>query len=158
MTVDISNLTCKFHSLPRPTDTLYVKHSPSGPFCEKNETKNPMILDTLTVPGIWTLVEMDMSIICSCLPTLPSLVRYWRDTMKSKSSKPGNGPTRASFLLPARKDKSTGYADLESVRVPHDSSSTQDTHASVKSVANNETYDMTPFGQVRVQRDFDVSY
>ena len=101
---------------------------------------------------------MDTSIICSCLPTLPSLVRYWRDTTKSKGSKAGTGATRASFLLPSRKDKSTGFVDLESVRVPQDSSSTQDSHASIKSVVNNETYDMTPFGQVHVQRDFEVSY
>ena len=67
-----------------------------------------------------------MSIICSCLPTLPSLVRYWRNTTKSKGSKAGIGAAKASFLLPSGKDKSTGYADLESVRVPHDLSSTQD--------------------------------
>ena len=128
------------------------------PFGGKIKAKHDIILDTLTVPGIWTLVDMDMSIICSCLPTLPSLFRYWRDGSKSKGNKAGNEATRASFLLPSRKDKSTGYADLENSRVPYNSQSTHDFNASIKSVANNEHYDMAPLGQVHIQSDFEVRY
>lgn len=33
--------------------------------------------DTITVPGIWTSLEIHLSIICSCAPTFPKLFAYW---------------------------------------------------------------------------------
>ena len=101
---------------------------------------------------------MDMSIICSCLPTLPSLFRYWRDTTKSDGSSNEIGTARANRLLSSRKDKSRGYADLESDRMSYESSSAQDFNISIKSAADNEIYDIAHLDQVHVQREFEVKY
>ncbi len=119
--------------------------------------------DTLTVPGIWTLVELNTSIICSCLPVLPNLVRYWRNGTKSdgtdsKGSTARIAAPRASLFRSSRKDKSTGYADLEGTQIPYASSSGQGFVTSIESTSDNVTYDMAPLGQVHVQRDLEVKY
>lgn len=113
---------------------------------------------TLTVPGIWTLVELNMSIICSCLPVLPSLIRYWRNGAKSNGSKAPTGTTRPSLLRSSRKDKSTGYTDLEGTGIEYESLSGQGIQTSIESTFQDANYALAPLGQVHVQRELEVEY
>lgn len=51
-------------------------------------------IDTLSVAGIWTAVEVNMAIVCACLPTLPHLFRHWYDGKQPDQSMKSTG----SFL------------------------------------------------------------
>ncbi|EHA23344.1 hypothetical protein ASPNIDRAFT_173895 [Aspergillus niger ATCC 1015] len=45
--------------------------------------------DTFTVSGIWTTVETNMSIICACLPMIPSLFQHIRESRSTKGASTG---------------------------------------------------------------------
>ncbi|GKZ63770.1 hypothetical protein AnigIFM50267_000053 [Aspergillus niger] len=68
---------------------------------------------TFTVPGIWTTVETNMSIICACLPMIPSLFKHIRESRSTKGASTGwSGITR---FRPFHSWKS-GFGILGSVR------------------------------------------
>ncbi|KAI0485234.1 hypothetical protein GGR56DRAFT_65240 [Xylariaceae sp. FL0804] len=94
---------------------------------------------TFSVPGIWTLVEMDTSIICACLPVFPGLLRASKN-----SKKLGMGVSGQTYLR-STKNKSAGYTDLELSTGPG-------YHTSVESRFDHA--DEEAEGPVRVQRDF----
>ncbi|PWY68378.1 hypothetical protein BO83DRAFT_439260 [Aspergillus eucalypticola CBS 122712] len=60
---------------------------------------------TFIVPGIWTNVETNMSIICSCLPMIPNLVQHIRS---SRSTRGGSSPkwSGMTYARPFRNWKS----------------------------------------------------
>ncbi|KAL4747554.1 hypothetical protein BDW72DRAFT_209501 [Aspergillus terricola var. indicus] len=33
---------------------------------------------TMSTPGIWTMIEMEVTIICACLPIVPSMLKYYQ--------------------------------------------------------------------------------
>ena len=61
--------------------TLHVSLS-MNLFCDIHTDKQ---LDTEAKAAIWTNVEPCIGIVCACLPTLPRLVRYWHQKIKSYS-------------------------------------------------------------------------
>ncbi|KAH7400552.1 hypothetical protein DE146DRAFT_465736 [Phaeosphaeria sp. MPI-PUGE-AT-0046c] len=67
---------------------------------------------TLTTPGIWTMVEMNTSIICACLPMIPGLFRTDKGVKRAGSGLP-SGQSKSGLLDSTRRDKSMGYSDLE---------------------------------------------
>ncbi|CBF83116.1 hypothetical protein AN3241.2 [Aspergillus nidulans FGSC A4] len=50
--------------------------------------------DTLYLAGIWTAVESNLSIICACLPMLPSLVKHFRGRSERGLYSAGLGESR----------------------------------------------------------------
>ncbi|KAE8421484.1 hypothetical protein BDV36DRAFT_292134 [Aspergillus pseudocaelatus] len=50
------------------------------------------------MPGIWTLMEMDTGIICSCLPMLPSLMQHFCSSDRRSTKWSSGGSSRPLFL------------------------------------------------------------
>ncbi|GJP91723.1 putative integral membrane protein [Aspergillus niger] len=74
-TIDVTDLTCTC--------------SPSF-FGRPSTLTTPLFRqDTFTVSGIWTTVETNMSIICACLPMIPSLFQHIRESRSTKGASTG---------------------------------------------------------------------
>ena len=74
--------------------TLHVSFS-LNLFCNFHADKQP---DTEAKAAIWTNVEPCIGIVCACLPTLPRLVRYWYQKIKSSDSRSKETAAGAEIL------------------------------------------------------------
>ncbi|KAL4734467.1 hypothetical protein BDV11DRAFT_212752 [Aspergillus similis] len=91
---------------------------------------------TFYLAGIWTAVDINMSIICACLPTLPSLVKHFRRRSKRGLYSAASGESR---MYLRRLDGAISFAKAtargpNSLGIPHNCS------------------------QVRIQTDIDVEW
>lgn len=97
LTVDVNDLTCTSQGLHFMLDLS--SHSPSHP-------------DTFAVPGIWTNVELNASIICANLPVIYSLFKAGSGNATKESSY-NSGPSSFGSKKPLRGK----YEDLEMSKV-----------------------------------------
>lgn len=110
-----------------------------------------------TVPGIWTCVEMNTSIICACLPVVYALFKPKRQGTTAASgsgfSKPSMmGTNRSYATYPKSSDEE--YVRLESGSVNNQGYTAN--HVKVQS-GNQGSDDTLPLGPIRVERAYQVS-
>lgn len=97
LTVDVNDLTCTFQNLFSLLDmSSYM----------------PFNLDTFAVPGIWTNVELNASIICANLPVIYTLFKAGIDNRTKGVSYPSGQSTFGS-----KKPLHGKYEDLEMSKV-----------------------------------------
>ncbi|KAI9652977.1 MAG: hypothetical protein M1831_006306 [Alyxoria varia] len=114
--IDLNDLTCKLVVIKGEKQS----HAHETP--RKRPLTTHMLLDALTLPEIWSLIEMDLSIICACLPTFPNVFRYWYDgtlphLSRNSVSARASGPPLIDRLRLKRPVVGIGYADLEARKV-----------------------------------------
>ncbi|PWY90617.1 hypothetical protein BO94DRAFT_593529 [Aspergillus sclerotioniger CBS 115572] len=106
---------------------------------------------TLTTPGIWTLVETNMTIICACLPTIPGLVQY----LKRCSDTNGSSKRSNAYLVPSAKKFLFDYGRFN--RSPK-SSSTQGLYTDIEAGCPSENFQLGDVRSVHVQTDLQVKW
>ncbi|KAF2152254.1 hypothetical protein K461DRAFT_278465 [Myriangium duriaei CBS 260.36] len=120
---------------------------------------------TLTTPGIWTMMEMDMWIICACLPTLPNLVRHWRDSIKGRNAQRGGSTPskiRLWFRSSRKPDTGRGFSDLESSGLPYILPTTVGAAAShedttpLTGIAETYSMNMRNLDPVSIRKEYNV--
>jgi hypothetical protein len=110
-------------------------------------TNDSQCPDTLVAPGLWTIIETDLSIICACLPMFPALFRPNSDgaTPRQKRSP---GASNSTFNSAQRNEKGSKFFNgLQPPRVDTTITVTHGNHSG-----------MTPFepcssGSVNIQAE-----
>ncbi|KAL4917132.1 hypothetical protein BDW62DRAFT_218351 [Aspergillus aurantiobrunneus] len=72
---------------------------------------------TMSVPGMWTMIEMNMTILCACFPIVPSMLKCYRQ-QRSKHNSHHSGSHGASKSL------GSGSASSKACLIPNGSSLT----------------------------------
>lgn len=97
LTVDVKDLTCMFQNHVSLLDL---------------SSHMPFYLDTFAVPGIWTNIELNFSIICANLPVIYSLFKSCMENRTKGSSYPSGQST-----FGAKRPLHGRYEDLEMSKV-----------------------------------------
>jgi hypothetical protein len=74
-------------------------------------------LGSLTIPLLWTILEIHMSIICSCLPLVPGLLRHYRGKSELGSQAAGWPSNYHDVLSPRDSQYQPGYTPSESLEL-----------------------------------------
>lgn len=108
---------------------------------------------TINLPAIWTNVEMNMSIVCACLPAVYGLFKFpslhfdgaqlrHKLSMGSSIRKIFGNRSNSSYTDIERLSGNTNHVYMASIHAPGKSS--------------KESHDAIPMGKVHVQNDFAV--
>ncbi|KAI1496240.1 hypothetical protein F5X99DRAFT_400945 [Biscogniauxia marginata] len=104
---------------------------------------------SLTPSGIWTIIEMNSSIICACLPVLPSLFKHRRIESSRRTMSPESRISHTRSLL---KPRGNGSSELElRPELGH-----LGHHTSIEAMYDHGGQEVDGFGPVRVRKDFMV--
>lgn len=126
-----------------------------------------LLPDTLAVPGIWTMTEMNMSIICACLPTWPNLLKYLYDGSRPNGPKSESSASIVGLMAWIRSKSSSGreasLSDAEEAKSHQLSSASmmfsKGAHESRAAGHPTPKANATvSHDDVRVRRDVDVYY
>ncbi|PYI26787.1 hypothetical protein BP00DRAFT_450878 [Aspergillus indologenus CBS 114.80] len=110
---------------------------------------------TFVTPGIWTMVEMNMSIICACLPVIPNLVQHVRTSRSTVGA--STGWSSMAYLRAFRSNKS-GFSAPSSIR-SHTDGSRQGLYTDIET-ANTEgnNYHLGDVSRVHVKMDLQQNW
>lgn len=140
--VDVADLTCKLPS--HQSRSLVTLHGTES-----------ALLDTSTTAGIWTNVEVNLSIICACAPVIYSLVRSkvsGNRSTTSNSSRPMNQSISAVITIGGGNSYLKRSQDEEGeVGLSRSSAYCTITEA------DGGTHSLEPLDVIRVQRAFHVT-
>ncbi|KAI5921200.1 hypothetical protein F4810DRAFT_679744 [Camillea tinctor] len=101
---------------------------------------------SLTPSGIWTMIELNSSIICACLPVLPSLFKRKRVESSRRTISPESKTSHTRSLLKPRGNDS---CDLElRPELGH--------HTSIEAIYDQRRQGRESYGPVHVRKDFIV--
>ncbi|PLB54710.1 hypothetical protein P170DRAFT_346861 [Aspergillus steynii IBT 23096] len=108
---------------------------------------------TFVTPGIWTMIEMNISIICACLPVIPNLVRY----VRANRSTVGGSTGWNSLVKPFRSGKS-GFSAASSIR-SRTGGSREGLYTNIEAASPDESnYQMGDVGTVHVKMDLSQNW
>lgn len=105
------------------------------------------------MPATWTVIEMDMSIVCACLPIVYGLFKFPKLHVNgTKTSHKFSAASSIRKLFGSKNNSS--YDDIEDQVGSGNRVYIESTRATDKS--DKVSHDVLPLGPVYVQRDFVV--
>ncbi|KAI0553286.1 hypothetical protein F4679DRAFT_532668 [Xylaria curta] len=113
---------------------------------------------TLTTPGIWTNVEMFLSIICACLPVIYSLFRSLLLREKATSHNQSTGANKSKGPLLTIGGTSTKFNRTNHSEEDGFPPGTSGYEVLCEPIQDGETHSMAPLDPVRVRTEYSVSH